>query len=589
MSQARPTTFRTPPLLAAVLTATVLYFAREVLIPVALAILLTFVLAPLVRRVERLRLPRIAAVMVVMVTTTIGLGTLGWFVEGQVVELALHLPQYKQNIKNKLEQYRRDGKTDLERAGETITQLSKEVTAPAEDAAAVAPSQPLTVKVVEDPDPPLSYARTTLGPLLSPLATAAIVLAFTVFMLIKREDLRSRLIRLVGQRQMAQTIPALDDAALRVSRYVLIQATVNGIAGVGIGLGLFLLGVPGAVLWGLLTAILRFIPYIGTWIAAVLPVALSFAVSDGWTQPILALGVIVVVEAACANILEPLLFCQGTGLSPLSVLAAAVFWGWLWGPVGLMLAVPLTVCLVVIGRHVPRFEFLSVLLGDEPVLPPEAQLYQRLLAGDAEESGRLVECAAKDKTAAEVFDGLLAPALRLGEQDEQRGALDPELRRTVLDTMDAVIADLEPSVPPAAPAPGGAVLIVPAQDRFDEIAGELFQRVLAESGVEAEALSSHTLSGELQARIEAEPPAAVCISVIPPGATLHTRALCKRLKARFPRVPVVVALWDPEHEPAARERLAAAGADSVVVTAKQGADQLRSIVHLERAPALRGA
>ncbi|MBC8090331.1 MAG: AI-2E family transporter, partial [Phycisphaerae bacterium] len=340
-----------------------LYFGREVLVPVALAVMVTFLLAPAVRRLERLRFPRVAAVTIAVSCATLFVGGVGWIVERQVVELADKLPEYKTNILDKVKGLRPSVSGVLGRTGKLFTEMGHELTKPVTtpgdppEVAETAPP-PTPVKVIAEPTPPLTYLKDLLGPVLSRLAMALVVIVFATFMLVYREDLRSRLITLIGEREIHVTTPALDDAAQRVSRYLVMQSMSNAAAGLVIGVGMFLLGIPNAPLWGLVIALLRFVPYVGVWIAAALPLTLSLALSPGWTQPLSTLALIVAVEIALGNFIEPLLFSSGTGLSPLAVLAAAVFWAWLWGPVGLLLSTPLTVCLAVLGRHVPKLRYL---------------------------------------------------------------------------------------------------------------------------------------------------------------------------------------------------------------------------------------
>jgi len=312
-----------------------------------------------------------------------------------------------------------------------------------------------------------------------------------------------------------------------------------------------------------------------------MPLAVSLAVSPGWTTPLLALGLILVVEVACANVIEPLLIGAGTGLSPLAVLMAAVFWAWLWGPVGLILATPMTVCLVVIGRHVPGLKFLDIVLRDEPGLEPDAQFYQRLLAGDQGEAEQIVARYAKDKPVAEVFDGIVLPAMRLAEADRHRGDLDGPTEAAVRDMLGAVVEDLggprESSENRSAPRPG-PVLCLPARDWADELASDMLALLLTDRGLQASVLSAESLSGELVDQVAALSPVAVCVSAVPPAAAVHFRVLCKRLRARFPELPIVAGLWDGREDvQAVRLELGAIGTDHVATTLSGAAEILRRL------------
>jgi predicted PurR-regulated permease PerM len=570
-------TTKLPPALTVLLVGAVLYFARDVLIPVALAVLLAFLLAPLVRRLERYRVPRIAAVVAAVGMTCVVLGGLGWIVQARALELAGKLPEYKENIRVKLAALRPEGV--LDRAEAALKELEEEISAPAktEEPESGAPVEPVEVRVVEGPAPPLSYARSLLGPVMSRVATAGIVLVFVVFILLKREDLRNRLLWLIGERSMPLATPALDDAAQRVSRYLLMQTLANTLAGVAVGLGLWAVGIPTPGVWGLLVAVLRFIPYVGVLLATALPLGLSVAVSPGWSEPLMVIGIIGGVEVIVGNVVEPLLYGSKTGLSPLAILVAAIFWAWLWGPVGLLLSTPLTVCLAVIGRHVPDLAFLEVLLGDEPVLAPPVALYQRLLAGDQDEAGRIVDEVAKKTDTAGVFDDLLVPAIRLAEADRVRGVLSPEGETQVHELVGLFVED---TGVPAFTQPVGTrpVYCVPARDHADELAGRMLAKLLAASGVEAIAMTTDMLSGELVARINEGQPAAVCISAVPPRGALAARVLAKRLKTTFKDLPILVGVWDASAETEELRRgVGGGGQVHVMGTLRAVADQARTM------------
>jgi predicted PurR-regulated permease PerM len=582
---------KTPPVLGLLLVAAVLFFARDVLVPIALAVLVTFLLAPVIRRLERLRIPRLLSVLLVVGVSTVFVGGLAWAVEAQLVEVATQLPKYRTNILQKLGALRATGTSAMGEAGTRIANLGREIIKPAPADGESAPPgslpaapEPIAVKVISAEPPPLTYAKAVVGPVLAQLATAGAVVVFAGFMLMRREDLRNRVVRLAGERDIHGTTRALDDAAERVSRYLRMQLISNGSAGLAIGGGLFALGIPGAALWGLVTAVMRFLPYVGVWIAAVLPLAVALAVAPGWTTPLLALALIVLVEVVVGSICEPLLFGSGTGLSPVAVLTSAAVWAWLWGPVGLLLATPLTVCLAVIGKHVPRLAFLNILLGDDPVLTPEASLYQRLLAGDQEEAAQVVERFAKERPLAEVYDLLIVPAMRLAETDRHRGELDERQEHSILEIVASIVEDagaFESVVGPSASSDGrsvSSVLCIPARDPADAIAARMLAQLLTHAGIAADGLPAPTLSGELMEHVAAKAPALVCVSAVPPSAALHARVLCKRLRARFPDLALVVGLWDGKvGQTAARERLGKIGTDYVAINMAEAIDQIRSL------------
>ena len=396
-------------LLSAVATAilafiiiTTLYFGREIFVPIALAILLSFVLAPLVGVLQRIRMPRGLAVVSVVILAFVLIFAMGSLLATQLTQLAGDLPRYQSTISEKIQSFRETtaGRGTLERASGMLKDLSKELEKPKDAAAgtgsilspkAPAPLTPVPVEV-RQPDPSaLESLQSLISPLLHPLATTGIIIIFVIFILLQREDLRNRLIRLAGSHDLQRTTAALDDAAGRLSRLFLIQLLLNGTFGMVIGMGLWLIGIPSAILWGILAAVLRFVPYIGAAIAAAFPLALAVAVDPSWSMLLWTIALFLVVEPIVGHVIEPMVYGHSTGLSPVAVVASATFWTALWGPIGLVLATPLTVCLVVLGRHVERLEFLDVMFGDRPALTPPEIFYQRMLAGDPTEAAEKAE------------------------------------------------------------------------------------------------------------------------------------------------------------------------------------------------------
>jgi predicted PurR-regulated permease PerM len=446
-----------------------LYFARAVLVPFALAVLLSFVLAPAVVSLRRIRIGRVPAVIIAVTLAFTVIFGVGAIVASQLTSLARNLPDYQRNIEAKIHSMKgvTPGGGVFERAQTMLKDLGKELQQ-ATDQPEGAPgavaqarpenSKPLPVEI-RQPDPaPLQVIQNVLGPLLDPLATTGIVIVFVIFILLQREDLRDRLIRLAGPRDLHRTTEAIDDAARRVSRYLLMQTIVNATYALPIGLGLWAIGVPNAALWGLLAMLLRFIPYLGPFIAAAFPLALAVAVDPGWHMLLWTGGLFIVVELISNNVVEPLLYGQSTGLSSMAIILSATFWTWLWGPVGLLLSTPLTVCLVVLGKHVPQLQFLDVLLGNKAVLAPEESFYQRLLAGDPDEATEQAEERLRGKRLAAFYDEVAIPALALAQADADRGALGEERRRFVMEGLGEVVdnlsdhADIEPAGEGGAPA-----------------------------------------------------------------------------------------------------------------------------------------
>ena len=578
---------RLPTLLVVVLIIAVLYFGREVLVPVALAILLGFLLAPLVRVLERVKLPRTIAAILAICVAVGAVGGVAWVAGGEVVELAAKVPVYRANLRDKLIAIRATDDNVFTRAERTIEELQQEVKAATPDEQPAGEQSPVASPEVKQPTPvevvktsPVGLPTFFLGPVLGPLATVGIAIVLTLFLLIQREDIRDRFLRLVGRNDLPLATQALDDASARVSRYLVAQSFLNGCVGLVIGIGLYLLEVPNAALFGLLIGILRFLPYVGYWLAGLLPLAVAWAIHPGWYQPLMVFGLLVVVEVITGNFIEPVVQGAKVGVSTIGILIAALFWAWLWGSVGLLLATPLTVCLAVIGRHVPQFEYLNVLLGDKPVLPPEARVYQRLLAMDQEEAAQIVESEAKGRPPAESFDELILPALRLAKADLHRGNLERDQADGVFEAAKALAEDLAPV--DQATAPAGRVVCVPAFDHADEVAASMLAMLLMGSGVPASVLPAGALSSEAIAHVQELLPSAVVLSCLPPQAVFHARHRVKRLRARFPDLPIVIGLWGRGTDPQpSLQRLEGLEGLRVVTAMGQAVDTLRAIALVE--------
>jgi len=584
------------------LVTAALYFGREVLIPLALALLISFILTPLVHRLKRFGLGRVPAVLLVVVLLFAGVAGLGWTMGRQLVDLAQTLPKYERNLRAKAALLRGGGSDVLTEAKATVEHLQEELGAasdgsPAEPAPrgpnrVNSPSDPQPVVLVEPEATPLSVLRATVFPLLGPLGTGGLVIVFVIFMMIQREDLRDRLLRLAGEGRLNTTTQALNEAAKRVSRYLFMQSLVNAGTGAAVGIGLYFLGVPNALLWGLLAAVLRFIPYLGPWVAAALPILISIAVFPGWQKTLMTLALFLVIELVSNNVVEPLLYGSETGISTIGILVAAVFWTWLWGPVGLLLATPLTVCLVVIGRYVPQLQFINVLLGDEPPLPLEAQVYHRLLAMDPVAAGNVMESCVKEKTVAEFYDGVLIPALILAERDRHRGDLSRErelfIETTVRDWIEEhsgrICEDGSLGPEPASLGEPGVLVCVPAEDAADELAGQMFAQLAVRSGT-ATVLEHGLPRAEVLRQVTDLGAEQVFISALAPFAYAQAREVCRDLRRHFPNLRIVVALWDLRSEAdRLRRRLEASGADEVVSTLQDAVRAVRRAQEPEADP-----
>ncbi len=587
-----------------------LYWAQTVFIPVAMAVFLAFLLAPLVSGLQRHGLARAPSVILVVVLAALVLAGIGWLVTHQVVGLVEDLPQYTDNIRGKVKSLRemteRSG-----RLGRMVQDIAEEWVAKPAAAPAFGPPRegpPPAPPGVPGPPPAVGVSRETpawlarlpaaLGSLLESFAGLALALVLVLFMLLKREDLRNRLLRLAGRGRLTATTKALDEAGRRISRFLLMQVIVNGSFGLVLSFGLLLIGVDYAFLWGFLAAVLRYVPYLGIWVAAVLPVTLSLAMFPGWLQPALVLGLFIALELVASNLIEPWLFGRSMGVSEVALLVSAAFWAFLWGPIGMVLSCPLTVCLVVLGRYVPHLEFLDVLLGDEPALQLDVSYYQRMLARDQDEATALVLARVKATSAEQVYDGVLVPALSYAKRDREREEVTEADEQFILrgtreimedlgerqlvaaekaadraDRADRADADAAGAAAAQAPMPAlptaakVRILGCPGHDEADRLALEMLRQVLDPTCWDVEILSTEMLSAELVELAGQKAPAVVCISALPPGGLAHTRFLCKRLRIRLPLAKIVVGRWglrdDLEQN---QQQLQDAGADQVKTT-----------------------
>jgi predicted PurR-regulated permease PerM/GAF domain-containing protein len=545
-----------------------LYFGRDIFVPFAVAILLSFALAPLVSWLRRWRLPRIAAVLVAVTLAFILIAGIAFAVGRQLVQLADNLPTYQTTITQKIRslQASAPGGGIVERVTTTIQDVGKEIAGENRSeqrtpGAGVAPrDEPMTVRL-ERPEPrPLEIIQTVVGPLLAPLATAGLVVIFVIFVLLEREDLRDRFIKLAGAGDLQKSTQAINDAAARVSRYLLMQLVVNLTYGVPVGVALYFIGVPNAVLWGLLAAVLRFIPYLGPFLAALFPIALAVAVDPGWTMLVWVVALFLVAELISNNVIEPWLYGSSTGLSALAIIMAAIFWTTLWGPVGLFLATPLTVCLVVIGRYVPQLEFLGVLLGSDPVLAPEERLYQRLLAGNLEEAVEMAEDYVDECSSREFYDNVAVPALRLAENDRQRSTTDTNYRRLVAETAICVVREVEEHVRGAASSADQedeqqhsasataerppSVLCLAGRTELDRATAEMLAQVLGERGIGTRVLPPIAVSQGALGQLDLQGADVACLSYLHPQPQVYARYICRRLRRRAPHVRLAVCAWN---------------------------------------------
>lgn len=568
-------------IVVAVVTIAALYFAKDVLIPITLAILLSFVLTPIVELLRKVWIPRAVAVILSVLLALGVIFIIGTIIAAQVAGLIDELPRYVAAIQSKLASLQTFVLGQLSSVMSGLESSSVgETTAP------VAPSAPATPAV--PPASPLATLGGYLAPILHPLETTAIVLVVTIFILLQREDLRDRLIRLVGATDLHRTTTALDDAAKRLSKYFLAQLTINACFGCVVSIGLYFLGVPSPILWGIVAALLRFVPYVGTALGAALPIAIAAAVDPGWTTALWTAAFFLAADLLTGQVVEPLVYGHSTGLSPVAVIVAAIFWSWLWGPIGLILSMPLTLCLIVLGRHVERLEFLDVMLGDRPALTPAEAFYQRMLAGDPDEALDAAEAMLRERPLSNYYDEVALKGLQLAANDAERGVLPAGRLERVRDSALSLIGDLserpdveqkpEMASPPASAGPvaetsqaeqalpntaapptpaaipdawraDGAVLCIAGRGPLDEAGSAMLAQLLVKRGIGARLVPHGDVARDRVQNLAVTGAVMVCISYLEvSGQPAHLRYLIRRLRARLPNAPILVGLW-PEEAP----------------------------------------
>ena len=575
-----------------------LYVAQDVLIPMTLAVLLSFVLSPLVDLLRRIGLWRAPAVALSVLVALGAIGLIGTLLGSQATTLAADVPHYVEAVQNKLESIQAVATTRLASITRILNGGRPATTPPI--VPAVRPrrgnteppalpggtqQQPLVVELAPRNSSVLAVARAVIEPLLGPLETTAIVLIVAVFILMQREDLRDRFIRLVGSRDLHRTTIAMDDAGQRLSRYFVSQLAVNACFGVVIGVGLWLIGVPFAVLWGVLAGLLRFAPYVGPLLAAVAPLTLAAAVDPSWWTTIYVALLFVIIEPLTGYVVEPLLYGHSTGLSPMSVIVAAVFWTWIWGPVGLILSTPLTLCLVVMGRHVKSLEFFDVLLGDRPALSEVNRFYQRTLADDPDEALDQAEKMLADRSLVDYYDSVVVPGLKLAAADEARGTISRQRAAEMTRSILAVIGDLAEHVDakhtgtskPEQLLQGtstGLVACVAGRGPFDDVVTAMLAQLLVQRGVDSRTILHTAVSRDTIAQLDLSAVKVIAVSYLElAGAPAHLRYLIRRLRRRAPHAAVIAGLWPTGdavlNEPQAQKAL---GGDRYVASMREAID-----------------
>ncbi len=544
-----------------------LYFAREVLIPITLAVLLSFLLAPLVGLLRRLHFGQLPSIFVAVLTAVVVLLAVSTLIGAQVAQLAGSLPQYQAAIERKVEavQNKTVGRADalLTRAAAALARVAPERPAPPHEAGRSQKptvAAPLPVEVHEPIPSPLELAQRVFSPVVGPLETMFIVLVVTIFILLQREDLRDRLIRLFGARDLHRTTTAINDAASRLSRYFVAQLGVNLGAGATIAIGLAIIGVPGALLFGVLTALLRFVPYIGTWIAGLLAVILAAAIQPQWTMAVWTIVLFVSIDVVAGQVVEPLLYGHSSGLSPLAVVVAAIFWSWLWGPIGLVLSTPLTLCLVTLGRYAERLKFLTVLLGDQPALTPAQNFYQRLLADDPHEAIVQADRFLREMPLTRYYDDVAREGLRLARNDTLRGVFAPEQLARMNETLLDIVENLEQAealpedkpdpnatdAPPAVlpeEAAAQRIVCVAGRGAFDDVAAAIAVQLLTRRGfTPVSANYAQFRRGQTDTQ-GIDGAAIVCVVTLDaPEAPPYLRNLLRRIRERVHGAQLIVGI-----------------------------------------------
>ena len=641
-------------LLIATIVIAALYFMREILVPLALAIMLSFVLTPPLLMLRRIKAPRVLAVSIVVGAAFLVIFVIGWLLSGQVTQLAGELPKYQTVLTKKIGDLSNavSGAPLFRKAATALKQIEQGLSnPPPETSVGTEPGppqqveqgkQPVPVEVRNPPPTPFEIYQGIAGTLLPPLATAGIVLLFVVFILFQREDLRDRMIRLLGASDLHRAASTITDAATRLSHYFLRQVLINSAYGVFITIALWLIGIPSPIVWGVLAGLMRFVPFIGSYIAALPPLLLAAVAYPDWSVFWITLALYIVSEVIMGQVIEPLVFGRGTGITPIAVVASTIFWTWLWGPIGLLLAMPITVCLAVLGRHVEGLEFFEVLLGDEPALTPEQSFYQRALAGDAAEATYQAELALKEQSLVSYLDHVVLGGLKLAEDDALRGSLDDEQAKKVCTTVTEMLdnlADFEPrswfaklrmrpekaekdeaaglaslnaaegeedeegdengnlpAIERSELAPGWAVeepvLSIGGRNVLDEAAADVLAEVLTKRGIGASSLGPKTISAGHIASLANTEAKLIALSYLGLGTgPAHIRYLVRRLRRILPQgTLILVCFWAEEPEaPSVKALLATTDADAYATSLSEAVDISLAAAKGELKPGATGA
>jgi predicted PurR-regulated permease PerM len=587
-------------------TVLILFFARDLLIPFAFALTLAFLLAPAVSRLEARRVPRILAVAITGILAFTIICMVGYVVARQLLNVARSLPAYRLNIQQKIATVHSPAEQSVQNAIDAVEDISGDLTKSAGTPIPTpqqTPTQIQPVRVIDPDRTQLQSAVELLMRFLRPIGTFGVIIVFTIYLLMKREDLRHRILLLAGMGRISIMTQALQDAATRISQYLIFQAAVNAAYGTLFGFGLFFIGVPNATLWGVLAAILRIIPYVGTATSVILPLIVSVAIFSSWAQPLLIIGLFLTLELTCTNFVEPWLFSTRTGISSLALLAMAIFWALLWGWPGLILSTPLTVCIVLMGRYVPQMSFLHTLLGTDAELSAEALFYERLLAMDQREAHAVANRFLAGKPLVELYDSVLIPALALVEQDRHQGNLDDVRCNFFFLSISELVAELTDyrqnettdAPAPATPLPSRlpaqkdfAVICISASDQADELTTHMLVQLMEQANHQTLHLPAASVSNEILDSLANEANTVIFISALPPFAFSQARAICQRVRSHLPHNRIVIGLWNPAEDPDQPTELTierfGSGKPTVIVNTM--AQALRQVMHWTQSSSL---
>lgn len=556
-----------------------LYFAQTIVIPLTLAALLTFLLSPLVTRLEKW-IGRVVSILLIVIVVFSTIGFAGYVFIVQLIQFGSNFQRYNENIQKKLHAFQLPQWEIINRLGYTLGNLKADLFGESKAVDMHTKVSPTDVKLIDLSSNFTNIVEWFSGSFFNVLGSTGIVILLVIFMLLNREDIRSRIIKLMGQHRISSTTSTMDDASERVYDYLSRLFIVNIGFGICVSTGLYLIGIPNAILWGCFAGILRFIPYIGSWIAAIIPIAISFIITDTWSVPLLTISFFIALEVMTAYVIEPFYYGVGTGVSSFALIFAAIFWTWLWGSIGLLLSTPLTVCLVVIGQHMTNMKFLSVLLSQEQALTDTEECYHRLLSFDSSESMDVVDAYLKKNSLISLYDSVLIPIITQTEIDFHLDLIDAEKKENVYQSIREIVELLSISEKKETTSISelkGNVLWLPARTIRDELGVNILTQLFGREVLDAQQTTRLSLSDILEL-VEKKNPDVVCITVVAPFVLSHARYLCANLHQRIPQLPIMIGLWGSSQvAPEILDKLNSAGATKVVFSLAQAFETLQEM------------